>query len=271
MPKWKISGFGSGLLTFLIGAVGSIGPAGAQVAGTVGAVNQDATGAPPGGGARPLNVGNSVVQNEHIRTDANGTAHIMFNDRSALNVGRNSNVVIDKFVYQPNAGAGNQAISLTRGAMRFVGGQISHGSETTVKTPAASIGVRGGNVTIVLEGHDEVVVMVHNGVAIVTNEFGSLTVRTGFQLIVQRGAPLGQPTRISLERLREATRRLASIGRQTGGAHRLPTESDAARNEIGSRRAPTQTPSFDLPAAGDNIARGKAMTEDGRPRNIYRP
>lgn len=268
MPKWKFSELGRSLLTVLVGSVSSVALAGTDVAGTVGAVNSGANGTPPGGGSRSLGVGDGVVQNERVQTDATGTAHIMFKDRSALNVGRNSSVVIDKFAYNPEAGAGQQAISLVRGAMRFVGGQVSHSSEANVKTPAATIGIRGGNVTIVMQ-HGNVVVMVHNGVAIVTNEFGSATVRTGFQLIVAPGMPLGEQTRISLEFLREATRRLASAGRQTGGAHHLPTDMDAARNNIGSQRAPSHSPNVDLPIAGDNLIRGKTTTNNVP--LIYRP
>jgi len=265
MPKWKFGGFGTGFLTFLIG---SVSVAEAEVAGVVGAVNTNAHGTPPGGASRGLSVGSDVVQKERIQTDADGTAHIMFNDRSALNIGRNSSIVIDNFVYNPGA-SGQQSITLARGALRFVGGQISHSTEATVKTPAASIGVRGGNVTIVMEAQGHVVVMVHNGVAVVSNDFGSLTLRTGFQLIVVPGAPLGEPTRISLEYLREATRRLASVGAQKGGSLQPPTDADAARNDIGLHRAPTISPNIDLPSAGDDLLRGKTTTQT-KPL-VYRP
>jgi hypothetical protein len=256
MPTWKFSGFGSSLLSFLISTVTPIGYAAAQGVGTVGAVNKDATGAAPGHSAKTLEIGQSVVQKERIQTDVNGTAHIMFNDRSALNVGRNSSIVIDSFVYDASAGAGRQIVTLAQGAARFVGGQISHSSETTIKTPAASIGVRGGNVTVIRERSGGTVVMVHNGSATVTTSSGIQTLRTGFQLIIQSGGPLGEPTRIGLDRLRDATRQLASSGRQTGGAQKPPTSKDALRHAIGSKRAPAQAPSFDLPAAGDDIVRG---------------
>lgn len=259
MPTWKFSGLGSSLLTFLISTVAPFAVH-AQTAGTVGAVNNDATGTPPGGRSKNLSIGYSVVQKERIQTDTNGTAHIMFNDRSALNVGRNSSIVIDSFVYDPGAGAGRQAVSLAQGAARFVGGQISHSSETVIKTPAASIGIRGGNVTVVQHG-GRTTVMVHNGVATVTTGAGVQVVRTGFQVIAQSGGVLGEPTRINLENLREATRQLASSGRQSGGAHKKPTSSDALRNEIGQTRAPAHTPNFDLPAIGDDIARAKAHSK----------
>jgi hypothetical protein len=278
MPNWKYSRVGQSVLAALLGSVGSIAIAQAQVAGTVGSVNNAARGTPPGGSERSLSVGAAVMQKERVQTDPSGTAHIMFKDRSALNIGRNSSVVINKFVYEPGSGAGQQSLTLARGAARFVGGQVSHSTETTIGTPAASIGVRGGNITAVLETNGHVVVMVHNGVGVVTNNFGSVTVHTGYQLIAVPGAPLGTPTRISLEYLRAATRRLASTGQQTGGASNLPTETEAAQYGVGSSQAAAPAPSFDLPNAGDDLTHG-ATTSKGitpiipRPpdRIIYRP
>jgi hypothetical protein len=265
MPIWKYSGIGSGLIAFLMGTVMPLDTASAQNAGTVGSVNNDAKGTAPGRPARDLAVGQGIVQNDRIQTNANGTTNILFNDRSALNVGRNSNVVIDRFVYDPGAGAGSMAISLSRGAARFVGGQVSHSSGAEVKTPAASIGVRGGNVTVTHDALGErnaTVVMVHNGVAQVSNAFGSQSVRSGFEIVVTANAAPGTPTPINMNRLREATRLLASQGPQTGGAIQRPDDSQASRNRIGTPRAPAQTPNFDLPAAGDDLVRGYSRTRN---------
>jgi len=70
-----------------------------------------------------------------------------------LTIGPNSNLVIDDFVYNPNAGGGRFAASLTKGALRFVGGQISHTAGATINTPVASLGIRGGAALIT---HDSV-------------------------------------------------------------------------------------------------------------------
>ncbi|HTO80231.1 MAG TPA: FecR domain-containing protein [Methylocystis sp.] len=259
MARRKISHLVQGFVALSLSVATSIALS-AETAGTVGSVNNDAKGSPPGAGARVLTVGAGVFDNERIQTDATGTAHIMFLDRSALNVGRNSSVVINHFTYNSSAGAGQQSMTLVRGALRFVGGQVSHSSETKVETPSASIGVRGGNATVVLETNGREVIMVHNGVAIVSNATGSVTVPTGHQLIVIPGAPLGAPEKISLDLLRDASLRLASVGRQTGGALQLPTETEAARNDIGSARASAPGPSVDLPIAGDNLIRGQTTT-----------
>jgi hypothetical protein len=70
--------------------------------------------------------------------------------RSALSIAPNSEVVIDEFVYNPGEGSGRMVTSLTKGALRFVGGQLSHGGQATVNTPSATIGIRGGTSIITL-------------------------------------------------------------------------------------------------------------------------
>jgi hypothetical protein len=112
--------------------------------GTAAAVRPASTGTPPGGSARTLEIGTGIVSKERIQTTGTGSLQVMFNDRSTLTIGPNSNLVIDDFVYNPNAGGGRFAASLTKGALRFVGGQISHTAGATINTPVASLGIRGG-------------------------------------------------------------------------------------------------------------------------------
>jgi hypothetical protein len=63
-------------------------------------------------------------------------------------VGPNSEVVLDRFVYDPDTDAGEVALTLTRGALRFIGGRISKTSDATIRTPGGLIGLRGGMLSI---------------------------------------------------------------------------------------------------------------------------
>ncbi len=102
-------------------------------------------GYPPSGVPRRLVLGQDVVFNERITTEAGGQTQILFVDESTLSVGPNANMVIDQFVYDPNAGTGKFAASLTRGVFRFVGGKLSkQDNAVTMRTPTATIGIRGG-------------------------------------------------------------------------------------------------------------------------------
>src|SRR4029078_13037339 len=99
--------------------------------------------------SRTLVIGAEVLHKERIQTSSAGSTQVIFPDTSTLNVGRDSNVVIDEYVYNPNAGTGSMVASIGKGVMRFVGGQISHTQGMQVKTPVATLGVRAVVVTVV--------------------------------------------------------------------------------------------------------------------------
>jgi len=93
-------------------------------------------------GARPLSPGNDVHANERVRTGDASTAELLFLDTTSLNIGPRSEVTLDRFVYDPNRKAGSVVLSATRGAFRFVSG-AQNPVNYTLKTPVATIGVRG--------------------------------------------------------------------------------------------------------------------------------
>ncbi|MGQ0533456.1 MAG: FecR family protein [Caulobacteraceae bacterium] len=109
--------------------------------GTAAAVRNQVTAA-QAGQERRLAVGNSVFQNERIRTGADSVAQLLFADQTTLSVGPTSEITLDRYVYDPNRSVGDVAVSLTSGALRFVSGQQDPRSYQ-VRTPVATIGVRG--------------------------------------------------------------------------------------------------------------------------------
>ena len=237
-------------------------PSVGQTVGVVASVNASAHSAPPGVATRPLSLGGDVVQRERIDTDANGTAQIAFADRSTMSVGRNASVVIDTFVYNPAQSAGAMAASLTKGALRFVGGQISHTNGASIRTPSATIGVRGGVATIVVSPGGQVSVIHHYGVTTVENAAGRQVLsRAGYETIV--AGPNAAPSRahpVAPGRLKQIMADMQSQGGQRGGAQTPPTAAAAARGAVGARRPDAETPNLDLPAALDAIARSHATT-----------
>ena len=62
------------LLGVLLSTAAAVTAADAQSYGKVGAVNQQATGTPPGGAVRTLTVGSNIVVKERVRTSASGSA-----------------------------------------------------------------------------------------------------------------------------------------------------------------------------------------------------
>src|SRR3984957_3553344 len=116
----------------------------ADTVGTAGAVNTATSGTAPGASTRVIEIGAQVVENEKIQTTASGSVQVLFIDKTTLNVGPNSSLVIDRFVYNPATTSGQLAISLSKGVLRVVGGVATHSEGATIRTPVAAIGLRGG-------------------------------------------------------------------------------------------------------------------------------
>jgi hypothetical protein len=70
---------------------------------------------------------------------------VLLVDGSTFTVGPGSDLVIDRFVYDPNKKTGQVVASFSKGVMRFVGGKISKNDEgVTIKTQAGALAIRGG-------------------------------------------------------------------------------------------------------------------------------
>ena len=91
---------------------------------------------------RSISPGSDVSANEVVRTGTASAALLEFLDRSKLNVGASSTVVLDRFVFDPDSGADEVVFKMTKGALRF----ISSGSgkrNVTISTPSGLLGIRG--------------------------------------------------------------------------------------------------------------------------------
>ena len=149
--------------------------------GVTAAVNPDATGQPPNEPLRELLVGHDVIRNERIKTQASGQAQLLFTDQSTLTVARNSEVVIDEFVFDPQKQTGNLAATVTTGVFRYVGGKISKQKDVTFYTPTGAVSVRGGIVLIQVTGNSvhaffmfgDHMTMTVNGSTQTTNKFNT--------------------------------------------------------------------------------------------------
>ena len=127
------------------GLAASIRPAEADKVGVAAAVNPDAFSSLAGAPQSQLNIGKSIFFNERINTTTSGLVQVLLVDGSTFTVGPGSDLVIDKFVYDPKKGTGQIAASFSKGVMRFVGGKISKNDDAvTVKTPAGALAIRGG-------------------------------------------------------------------------------------------------------------------------------
>jgi hypothetical protein len=113
--------------------------------GVAAAVNPDAFSSLAGAAKTELTIGKSIFFNERINTTSSGLVQVLLIDGSTFTVGPGSDLVIDKFVYNPNSQTGEVAATFTKGALRFVGGKISKNPDgVTVNTPLGILTIRGG-------------------------------------------------------------------------------------------------------------------------------
>ena len=208
--------------------------AAAQQVGTTGAVNPAAAAS-----GRVLQIGTGVLFKERITTTDAGSVQVIFIDKTTLNVGPNSDMLIDEFVYDPKAGTGRMTATLTKGVLRVVGGNVTHTGGATVRTPAASIGVRGGVATISHQPQTGTQAINHFGRLEVSSANTTQTIsRPGFAVNV--AAPSAAPTppaRAEAPAIAAAVSNLTSKPGQTGGTVTSPTDSNAQAASLGATNA----------------------------------
>ena len=263
---------GIALTAQLVGAQ----PSNAQQVGTAAAANTVSTGTPPGGKNRVIELGSQVVRREKIDTSASGTVQLLFVDKTTFNIGPNSSVIIDDFVFNPDTDTGKMVATLSKGVLRVVGGQASHTGGTTIRTPSATIGIRGGVSTI---SHCASSACTTPGTRII-NHFGTLTItsqagmetirRPGFAVTVapvqssggQGAGPSSPsaPVRVQQSEVDGTNVALTSKSGQVGGATAIPTDQIAVNAGIGNlntsvsptyRSAQSQTQSDGQTKIGD--------------------
>jgi len=93
--------------------------------------------------------GDEVVRNEVVRTAADSDARLVFRDDTNLSLGPGSTLKLDRTVFD-DPKPGDIAIKLTQGAFRFVTGN-SEKEAYVIKTPIATMGVRGTTLDILVQ------------------------------------------------------------------------------------------------------------------------
>jgi hypothetical protein len=218
-----------------------------QKIGVVGAVNPDLLAKHKETKARkPLVLGNAVFFEDTIITDKNGTAQILFIDKSALTIGPNSHIVIDKYVYNPATSTGELVINAAKGTLRFVGGALSKKNPVKIKTPEATIGIRGGiGMVNVKPGRPTNAVFIYGHEMTLKNVAGVTTLKTpGTSSSVHSYySPPAPPMALKPVHLNRINRNLESQTGQNGGVTEVPKADEIEEkiiNVVIEEEAPAQ-------------------------------
>ncbi len=106
--------------------------------------------------------GGILHQDEVIVTGTDALAEVELLDKTKLAVGPDARLALDKFVYNPGASPASIAINLSKGAFRFLTG-LAPKDAYEIKTPTASLGVRGTVLDIYVSSRGETAILLQAG------------------------------------------------------------------------------------------------------------
>ena len=120
------------------------GIGGTGVIGTISDVENEAQIVSASGSTTAV-VGLAVHMKDQLDTGADGRLQVTFKDQTVLTLGENAQVLIDRYVFDPDRGMGEALLHASQGAFRFAAGKLKDvaNKKITVSTPVADIGVRG--------------------------------------------------------------------------------------------------------------------------------
>ena len=102
-----------------------------------------------------LTQGSPIHMGETILTAQGSSVQIKLADESILAQGENASQTIDSFIFDPtNASASSMLVNMAQGTFRMVTGQVGKANPEgiAVKTPLATIGIRGTGIDLDIQG-----------------------------------------------------------------------------------------------------------------------
>ncbi len=149
-------------------------------------------------GSVSVRQGGDLQTGQTVTTATDGRVHLMFVDGSAVTVGPSSALRIESYAFDPSTKSGQMTLVLDEGTIRFVGGAISKKSDVVVRTPAGTVGIRGGISAVDVHNGVTTAEFLHGSAMRVTGQGVTQTAtRSGSQITLATGAPPSRPTVIA--------------------------------------------------------------------------
>ena len=108
-----------------------------------------------------------VFQGDIIETESDGAIAIVFIDETTFSLGEDARMVIDELIFDPSSLEGSSSFSVIQGVFVFVSGEIAANNpdEMLVKTPVATLGIRGTKVGgyAAQEGEENTIALLSEG------------------------------------------------------------------------------------------------------------
>jgi FecR protein len=136
-------------LAMVLGLMSSAAMADSQIGNVVQPDYTGATGARTVSSAalEELHFNRDVFAGETVKTPTDGSTVIKFQDQTQIQVGHNSTIVLDSFVYDPQTATSNGSIAFSKGVFRFISG-TANDKAVGLTTPTTTMAIRGTRVLI---------------------------------------------------------------------------------------------------------------------------
>lgn len=159
---------------------------------------------------RTLREGSDVRFLDTILTGDDTRVEIRLIDDSELYIGDNSELTIDEMVYEPGK-KGEGVLTLAKGVFRMISGNVNkvEGGSLTLRTPVATIGVRGTDFWGLQEKNKLTMALIDDGVVEITGSDGrTVTLDTPLQaVVIEKDQPTPDaPFNLTPEELAEAAK-----------------------------------------------------------------
>jgi hypothetical protein len=105
----------------------------------------------------------SVYTNEVVHTGPHSSTGLLFLDKTRLQVGASSDVVLDRYVYDPGSNIGTVAVNFSSGIFRFVTGKMKNKDGYDLRTPSGVMAIRGTKLIIYVDEKGNTITYVEVG------------------------------------------------------------------------------------------------------------
>ena len=135
-----------------------------------------------------------AAEGDKVKTADNGK-QILFRDNTSVKVGADTSMTVRRANYDTASGKENIVVEVTKGAFRYVTGDTT-GSHT-VKTPQATVGVRGTVIEGFVDSRGYEIFALMEGALDVCTPLGCRSLNTpGTFVVVSPGGVIGEPMAI---------------------------------------------------------------------------
>src|SRR5210317_1981481 len=135
------------------------------------------------------NKGSEVIADDDIRT-GEGRMEVRFVDDSKLRMTEHTRIVIDNVVFDDDPSKSDLAMTFAQGTARFISGELGKVDKENIrlKTPTASIGIRGTDFTVTVDEFGKTLVVllpdvngISSGEIIVSTATGEVVLNKPFE------------------------------------------------------------------------------------------